>query len=357
MIIGIDAREGAKRQRAGKGEYVYQLVSHIIKHPEHRFVLFLDSDPPSEWQRANVKLVVWKTGALLWQKLMFWYLEICRPVDVYFSTTSLILPAIVRSVPVITALMDFVSFLFPARHDLKAVLLERMWMRPALRYSRKLIAISNNTKQDAIKLFKVNPDKISVIHLAPSLAATEENYPLPYRKIVLGVGTLEPRKNIERLVSAFNQVKAEIRDATLVLVGRWGWQSAGIKGVIAASPVKSDIHVLEDITSAQKPSIYKQAAVLVFPSLYEGFGLPPLEAMAMGVPVITSNVSSLPEIVGDAAIMVNPNSVEAIAGAIKQVLQNPVLAAELKRKGLARAQIFDWETVASQTLAILTGLK
>lgn len=357
MIIGIDAREGARDQRAGKGEYVYQLVSHIIKHPEHQFVLFLDIDPPSEWQRANVKLVVWKTRALLWQKLMFLYLEICRPVDVYFSTTSLILPAIVRSVPVVTALMDFVSFLFPARHDLKAVILEKMWMRPALKFSKKLIAISDNTKQDAIKLFKVNPDKISVIHLAPSLAATEENYPLPYRKIVLGVGTLEPRKNLERLIAAFNQIKLTLPDATLVLVGRWGWQSTEIKKAINSSPFQPDIHVLTGITNQQKKSIYQQAAVLAFPSLYEGFGLPPLEAMACGVPVIAANTSAVPEVVGDAAILIDPLSVDAIAQGLTQVLQNPTIAAGLKSKGLARVQLFTWEMTAQKTLAVLTGIK
>ena len=357
MIIGIDAREGVREHRAGKGEYVYQLVSQLIRHSEHQFVLFIDADPPSSWMQPNVRGVGWKTGAILWQLKMWWYLETSRPVDVYFSPTSLILPALLRRVPVVTALMDFVSFIFPNQHNLKSVILEKMWMRRALKSSRELIAISESTKQDAMKLFKVSPDKISVIYLAPSLSPEEENYVLPEGKIILDVGTLEPRKNIERLVAAFNQVKSEIKEAKLILVGRWGWQSDSIKLAVTASPFSSDIHILNEINNAQKKSIYQQADVMVFPSLYEGFGLPPLEAMSLGVPVITSKVSSLPEVVGEAAILINPQSVEEIAEAIKRVLQNPELAAELKHKGLARAGLFSWTKTADQTLDVLTRIK
>ncbi len=353
MIIGIDVREGARKERAGKGEYVYQLVTHLIAHSEHKWVLFSDIDLPMEWRQPQVKEVVIKTTPLWWQLAVFWYLEIIRPVDVYFSTTSLILPAMVRSVPVVTALMDFVSFLFPTKHDIKAVVLEKWWMRPALKSSRQLLAISEYTKQDAIRLFRVPPDKITVTPLAASFAREEEAYPLPARPTILSVGTLEPRKNIERVVAAFNLIKPRVPDAQLILVGRWGWQSAGIRQAIAKSPYKNDIQVLEHITNAQKKSIYRQAHVLVFPSLYEGFGLPPLEAMSTGLPVIVSAAASLPEVVGEAGLTVDPLSIPSIAEAIRQVLQNPVLAADLRDRGLQRAELFSWDKTAEATLKVL----
>jgi len=353
MIIGIDAREGIQKQRAGKGEYVYQLIDKLILHTEHQFILFLDDNIPTEWQRSNVKPVVIKTKALLWQFLMLFYLEIKRPVDVYFSTTSLILPALVRSVPVVTVVMDFVSFIFPDQHNTKAVMLEKIWMRPALRYSRKIITISEHTKQDAIRLFKINPQKITVTYLAASFVSTPEIYPLPYTNIVLCVGTLEPRKNIERIIAAFNMVKTELPETQLVLVGRWGWHKDGIGQAIRQSQYQEDIHVLDHVTANQKQSIYKQAEVLVFPSLYEGFGLPPLEAMATGIPVIASRTSSIPEVVGDASILVDPYNTKEIAEAIKEALKNNELRAELKMKGLERVKLFTWENTTNQTLKIL----
>ena len=105
MIIGIDVREGVKEERAGKGEYVYQLVDHLIKHTEHKFVLFSDREIPQQWQKDNVRLVIFKTPSFMWQLLMFLQLEFIRPVNVYFSTTSLIIPALVRSTSVVTTLL------------------------------------------------------------------------------------------------------------------------------------------------------------------------------------------------------------------------------------------------------------
>ena len=353
MVIGIDAREGAKSRRAGKGEYVYQLITALIPNTQHQLVLFLDQDPPAEWKKSNVRCLVWKISAWAWQWRVFWYLELLRPVDVYLATTSLIIPALVRSVPIVTALMDFVSFLFPDQHNLKAVVLEKIWMRPALRYSRKLIAISENTKQDAVRLFRVEPHKITVTYLAASFSQDTKTYPLPRRPIILFVGTFEPRKNLERVIAAFNQIKPLVPEALLILVGHWGWQSQAIKQAIQENPYQADIKILTDVDNSQKRSVYQQAKVLVFPSLYEGFGLPPLEAMACGVPVITSRSSSLPEVVGDAGILVDPTSVGEIADALQKILLKPELAIALGQQGQIRAAQFTWSKTALRTLKIL----
>lgn len=354
MIIGIDAREGVKKQRAGKGEYVYQIVSGLIKHSEHQFVLFLDQDPLPEWRKDNVKFIIFKTAPFAWQLRVFLYLEFLHPVDIYFSTTSVIVPALIRSIPVVTVLFDFVSFLFPQHHDRKAVVLEKFLMKWAVRFSKKLIAISEHTKKDAVGLFKINPNKIFVTHLAPSLSDKGEEIEITGKDIILFIGTLEPRKNIVRLVEAFNKLRGDGIESALVLVGKWGWQSGAIKQSIENSLFKNDIQVLGYIKDANKNSLYKQATVFAFPSLYEGFGLPPLEAMANGTPVITSNVSSLPEVVGDAAMLVNPQNTEEIYQALRKILTNKEFANQLANKGYAQVQKFTWENTIQKTLDILT---
>ncbi|MBU1083341.1 glycosyltransferase family 4 protein [Patescibacteria group bacterium] len=355
MIIGIDVREGARVERAGKGEYVYQVVSELVQHSEHRFVLFSDRDVPKQWQKDNVRTVIFKTPSFIWQFLVFLQLEFIRPVDTYFSTTSLIIPALVRSTPVVTTLFDFVSFLFPSRHQQKAVVLEKMWMKLAIRYSQHLLSISEHTKKDAIKLFKVSPDKITTTYLAASFVQEQESITINKENVILFIGTLEPRKNIVKLVEAFNKLKTEGIHASLLLVGKWGWQSDTIKQAIEQSPFKQDIQVLGYVRAAQKQSLYKQSAVLAFPSIYEGFGLPPLEAMAMGVPVVTSNISSLPEVVGDAAVLVDPNSTEEIYSAVKKILTDKSFTEQLVAKGYIQAQKFNWQKTADATLGVLLG--
>lgn len=353
MIIGIDAREGLRTKRAGKGEYVYELVSRLIDNNQHSFVLFLDCQPLNEWRKPNVRFIVLRVPAGLWQLLVFLYLEFLRPVDVYFATTSLIIPALLRSIPTVTTLFDFVSFLFPESHQRKAVILEKIWMRGAISFSKKLIAISEHTKRDATKLFKVNPHKITVTHLAPSLSEGGRKVQLNGQNIILFIGTLEPRKNISRLVEAFNRLRNDNITSTLILVGSWGWQSKGIKRAINQSPFREDIQVLGYMESVDKSFIYRQAAVFAFPSLYEGFGLPPLEAMACGIPVVTSNVSSLPEVVGDAAVLVDPSNIDEIYQALKRILIDRDFADQLVIKGRAQVKKFDWQRTADQTMEVL----
>src|SRR4030042_3573005 len=194
MIIGVDVREGVREKRAGKGEYVRELVPRLSRDSQDKFVLFADRHLPSDWRLdGQVRCVVFHLPPMLWQVAVLLYLEFIRPVDVYFSTTSLVVPALARSVPTVTTLFDFVSFLFPADHQRRATILERVWMGPALRYASRLLAISGATKDDAVRLFGVPSTKITVTHLASSLIATESAaWPLGPNAILF-IGTLEPR--------------------------------------------------------------------------------------------------------------------------------------------------------------------
>jgi glycosyltransferase involved in cell wall biosynthesis len=357
MRIGIDIREGVKPNRAGKGEYVYQLVTQLIKHTEHQFVLFGDGRFPTEWKLPHIQSKIWVGPSWWWQIIAVLQLNFGSLVDVYLSTTSVIVPALTWRVPVVTVLFDFVSFLFPTNHQFKAVWLEKIWMRPAIERSRRLLAISESTKSDAVKLFGVNPDKITVSYLGSATSLEESPITLPDSPAILFVGTLEPRKNIAVLVESFNQLRRQNITCSLVLAGSWGWQSEGIRSAITSSPYTADIKVLGYVTEAQKTFLYKHAAVLAFPSHYEGFGMPPLEAMSLGLPVVTTKISSLPEVVGEAGLLVSPDSVSELTLALQQVLADAALRQRLIRAGLAQSQRFSWQNTADVTLRVLTNTR
>lgn len=357
MIIGIDVREGVKEKRAGKGESVYQLVTQLIKHTEHQFVLFSDRELPPEWRLPHVRAMVWQVSDWRWQILILWQLNAGHLVDIYLSTTSVIAPALTWRTPVVTFIFDFVSFLFPDRHNLKAVWFEKLWMKRALLRSKALLAASESTKKDAIKLFGIDPGKIFVSYLAPALTSEVAPVTLPPSPAILFVGTLEPRKNITALVEAFNQLRQKNISCSLVLAGGWGWQSQEIRAAIQRSLYSDDIKVLGYVSEAQKTFLYQHATVLVFPSLYEGFGLPPLEAMSLGLPVVTTNISSLPEVVGEAALLVSPDSIDQLSAALASVLTDQNLRQRLIQAGLVQSQKFSWQNTASVTLGVLTNAR
>ncbi|MBV8085353.1 MAG: glycosyltransferase family 4 protein [Chloroflexi bacterium] len=222
-------------------------------------------------------------------------------------------------------------------------------IRRAVRIADRIIAVSNATKADLAALLDVAPDKIDVVYEAPSFDANaikQADVPDDY---VLFVGTLEPRKNLERLIEAFAQVHRHGYGGKLVLAGLCGWAADGI---MAAIERHAEYVLNLPIDRQSLPSLYKGATLLAYPSTYEGFGIPLVEAMACGTPALISNVSSLPEIAGGSALEVDPNDVEAIAEGIWRLISDEALRQELVSKGLRRAAEFSWERAAEQTLAV-----
>jgi glycosyltransferase involved in cell wall biosynthesis len=210
-------------------------------------------------------------------------------------------------------------------------------------------------------LVTTNEAKISVVHLGvearfqpireeSQLTATRQKYGLP-GKFVLFVGLIEPRKNLETLVDAY-LADSLCEGFDLVLAGNLGWDYSRLLKKVAASGVRNRIHMPGYIDDADLPALYSMAAAFVYPSLYEGFGLPVLEAMACGAPVITSGVSSLPEVAGDAAILVDPRDCRAVAGALRMVLGDEELREDLSQRGRQRSQLFTWERTAGKTLDV-----
>jgi glycosyltransferase involved in cell wall biosynthesis len=223
-----------------------------------------------------------------------------------------------------------------------------------------VITVSRQSCQDLIKYLPVNPKKINVIPEAASLhfhPLNEAEY-LPAlerhgirRPYILSVGSLEPRKNLLRLLEAYARLEGS-RPSLVIAGARNYWKSSPVVETVSRLGLEQHVRFTGYVEDADLPALYSAASLFVFPSLYEGFGLPVLEAMACGTPVVTSSVSSLPEVAGDAALLVDPRDVDAIASAMRRILDDSDLAADLRARGLARAAQFSWERTARETLAV-----
>lgn len=359
MKVAIDFREAVRQNPAGKGEYVYQLCRHLLLlNPNVEFILLTCLGqtvnlPAGNWrQKSFGRGLGWHIGVWFW-------LELLRPVDLYFSTTSVIIPACLRSVPCVTTLFDFTAWRYPKTHLTRAVWLEKIFMGMALKSSHHLLAISNFTKQEAITLFGICSDKITVAPLAADesyrpleldeneTVALRKKYSLP-DEFILYLGMIEPRKNVGFLVQAYQKIQPQIPDTKLVLAGGKGWYADRILKLADSNIIAAGYVDRED-----KPALYNLAKLFVFPSFYEGFGLPPLEAMACGTATIVSGRASLPEVVDGGAKIVSIEEVGDLADAMLKLLQSPDERRELSRRGISRSKQFSWQRTAEQTWKVL----
>lgn len=241
-------------------------------------------------------------------------------------------------------------------------------VKRCIHWTDLVLTISESSKNDIIKYLNVEPERIYVTHLASRYPA---NYPsiefsdrlkqsIPYdfsKPYILFVSTIEPRKNINALISVFNYLKEKYKiEHQLVLIGQKGWHHQPIFAAIEGSPWNHHIHHLDYLPDELVALFYSQADVFVYPSYYEGFGLPVLEAMTLGAPVVTSNTSSLPEVAGDAALLVDPNEPIQIVDAILKIIGDAKLREELIQKGKERAKQFSWERTAKETLSAYRSL-
>ncbi len=226
----------------------------------------------------------------------------------------------------------------------------------------KIIAVSENTKNDLIELLNIPEEKIELIYsgLPEDIMQSSQKYPNDYlktkfnidKKFILYLGTIEPRKNISTLIKAYNQIRDEGEDLLLVLAGAWGWKTKEIKREWQASKYKNDIYFISYVENDLKPLLYQKAELFVYPSFYEGFGFPPLEAMYFSLPVLASNVSSLPEVLGEAAFFFNPHKSGELAGAIKLCLHDQALREKMICRGREQVDKFNWSQTAQKYLAV-----
>ncbi len=358
LLLGIDAR-AASEVPAGRGRYVRELLRGFLALPEARDTRLelwartpwrdpaLDRDPRVRWRLVGLPDPLWHLAVA------------ARAGGDAFLSTNSYLTAWATRVPTAVVVYDLVPFVPGAQAQTRAARIERATIRPALRRAGALACISQATRDDLVARFPAAAGKTSVIPLAADgrLAGAppplDPAHGLGGRLYVLAVGTLEPRKNLARLIAAWSELPAALRDAhALALVGPRGWED---EHVVAAARA-ADVRLLGRVSEDQLHALYAHATAFAYPSLYEGFGLPVLEAMAAGAPVLTSNVSSLPEVAGSAALLVDPRDEDAIRSALERLLVDPALRERLRAAGRERAAAFTWERTARRTHALLAQL-
>jgi glycosyltransferase involved in cell wall biosynthesis len=363
MKIGIDIRETAN-EKTGKGYYAFHLIKALLSlDNENEYVLYSNQEISTYDNFDNATVIIINKKGLFWHKkvLSDAYKE---GLKIFIAPTSYIIPALHNSnkIKVLMTVHDLVAFLFPENHNKKAIITEKLTLKRALKKVKKVLSVSKNTKQDLIENFGIKESIIEIIHNAASgsFGIIEKDQCEELRKVmnlpkefIFSVGTIEPRKNYKSLIEAFAKIKPHHPNTKLVIAGKKGWKSEGIYKMIDELGLKGDIHFLGYVTEDELAKLYNLAKIFAYPSLYEGFGIPPLEAMKCGCPVVTSNISSLPEVVGDAAFLIDPNSVEDIKNALHKLLSTPSLMEELKNKGLEQYKKFSWETSARKLLAII----
>ncbi len=362
MRIGIDTR---MIDWSGVGRYTQNLLKGIARvDKENQYVLFCHQASISLVPDAsNFSKVIVTQPVFSMSSQLSWAREVSQANLDIFHSPHFVLPLIFTPNSVVTV-HDLIPLLFPGNLRSKAAQMYYTTMiKLTTKKSDKIIAVSNCTKKDLIANLDISARKIRVIPEAADeryrkIKRTKEHdivlkkYGIRGRYL-LYVGNYKPHKNLIRLVEAFAKVKQNLtEDYQLVFVGPRDKKYPEVGRLVKKLELKKKVVLAGFIPEEELLVLYNTAAALVFPSLYEGFGLPPLEAMACGLPVVASNTSSLPEVVDNAALLVNPEHIEEIRQAISKILGDEGLRKELQKKGLVQAKKFSWEKTAEKTIEV-----
>ena len=365
----------AVHQRAGLGRYAGELVRALQEAPSRSVNLrVFYTEAGTATPRGTIAALPqfpsrlgykpWRLAAMASHLARVPFDRLFGYPDIVHATDHL-LPH-VRATSVFT-LHDLIFEVYPEHHKRYNHLFLKLMMPRFLRAADQIICVSEHTRRDAERLYGIERSRMTVIyeaadeHYRPQadaeqLEVVRQRYQLPERYI-LHVGTIEPRKNLGALLEAFGALKDHFPEVKLLLVGKKGWLYEPFFEQLARSGLASEVCFPGFVREEDLPSVYQLATVFAFPSVYEGFGLPPLEAMACGTPVVASHASSLPEVVGDAGILVSPNDRAALTAALRRVLDDAELRQTMRARGLAQAARFSWQRAAQETLEVYRKAK
>lgn len=371
MLIGIDASRAAVQHRTGTETYSVYVIREILRlGRQHRFRLYTNGALPADLLWSGVAPAHVEVRSIpfrrLWTHLRLSMEIMTHEPDVLFVPAH-VLPLIHPRRSIVTV-HDLGYLHYPEAHTSSA----RRYLDWSTRWNAlratAVLADSEATRSDLIRSYGAVPEKIHVVYLGRDTGLTRVDDPLRLDdmrtryglggRYLLYVGTLQPRKNLERVVQAFERIcgLSDLADLQLVLAGKQGWLYETLFRQVARAGLRGRVIFPGYVADEDLGALLSGAEAFVFPSLYEGFGIPVLEAGGCGVPVITSNTSSLPEVAGDAALLVDPLDVDAIADAMYRLVTDASLRAELARRGLENVKRFSWEKCARETLAILESV-
>ncbi len=360
MIIGVDGSEAFIKNRTGVENYAYQLLKHLSQiDRSNNYIIYLDP-------RANQKEFGWPDNfqfkslnwPIMWTQLGLALQTYIDKLDLLFipgHTLPLLKNPLLKS---IMTVHDLGAEYLGSMHQLKQRLYLGLMTKFQLKCATKIIAVSQATKKDIVKRSGIDAHKIEVIYegvnefISDTKVDITKQFDIQKRKYFFFVGTIQPRKNLVRVIEAFNQMLKQVGDNNLklVLAGSKGWLSEEIYQTPKKLGIDDRVKFLGRIDDKYLPALYTNAIALVFPSLFEGFGLSILEAFQYDCPVISSNVSSIPEVAGDAAILVDPTSTEQMVKAMERLGKDPKLRQDLIRKGKIQLGKFSWQKAAQETL-------
>lgn len=363
MKIGIDAR--TLSVRGGPRTYVDNLIRTLpILDEKNEYIVFYNKKEFLT-KYENVKGVIVKPDniyfQLIWDQVLLPISLKKEKVDLVHNTKSS--TSIINPCYSVVTIHDIIPIVYKQTEKFTNYLYWNLQIPLAAKHANQIITVSESAKKDIVNYYKIREDKISVIYNGVSekfriieskkeLDQIKSLYSLP-DKYILYVGTLQPRKNLPLLIKSYGKLVADKKIThKLLIVGREGWKYSAIFSLIKELHLEKDIIITGYIQDDDLPYIFNLANLFVYPSIYEGFGLPPLEAMACGIPVITSNTSSLPEVVGNAGIMINPYDVDCLAKVMFEALTNEGLRRDMIKKGLERSKLFSWEKTARETLKV-----
>jgi len=366
--IAIDTRMG--HTRVGMGVYVRGLLNGLAKiDKENDYYIIINKNKKEDFVPIQDNFHKIYTGVTysdylrrdFWEQVYLPLKLLKSKINVYHGP-NYVLPVLTRAGKVLT-IYDMTLFDSSKWYKPISRLRVQKLIKLSTKKANKIIAGSKNTKQDIIKILKLPCDKIKVIYIGIDdiYSPIADKYKLgniknKYKidsKFILHVGSLQARKNIPRLIEAYSKLPVELLEKyQLVIAGKRSWKVEKIFAKVKQLKLEDRVVFTGFVADDDLPLLMNAAALLAFPSLYEGFGIPPLEAMACGTPVVASNTSSIPEVVGDAALLFDPYNVEEITEAMYRVLTDEQLRDKLRQRGIERVKQFSWENAARETLQV-----